>query len=266
LSVCYSASKKLYNTGNVILVGRYNGWECYNNQDYYNNHVNISLGYFRSLGRVILGHADLGLKTCRAAFCAACSSRYSKYSKYSENTEKVVFVNVDTNLIFNCEKCVVHYLYLYGYNLYNVKGVINAISCELRGLRGTRGTRGLRQGIDFDFGCVRAGPNPGPGPRPGPGPQGYLGGLRQDDKCDKCEVRHAKAGKLSLLYNDHFNCVFGPIRAILGIFKICSICSVFRLFVNYAPSSVPSGVLVLMLMLMLMLMTRGTISTILEII
>jgi hypothetical protein len=84
-SVCLFAIKKLYNIyNNVILVGRYNGLECYNNSGYYIgfnrfNRFNILLGSFSILGSLNLGHTERRRFirfTSRAAFCAAHSVNY----------------------------------------------------------------------------------------------------------------------------------------------------------------------------------------------
>ena len=108
--------------------------ECYNHS-YYN-----ILSYFNSIRVLILSHTERRIGFTSSAFCTAYSSNY---------------LIVDLNLIFYCDKCVVH--------LYKVEsGVKSDIGCgDVRlglglSVRGCGLGCGLSGGVDdVDHLCLR---------------------------------------------------------------------------------------------------------------
>jgi hypothetical protein len=167
-SVCLLSKllAKLY-IYNVYLVGRYIGWECYNNQDsnsshsysyYYYRYYNSKLlgGKRRVLGRLFFGHTERIRLASRAALCVS-SLKYS---------------NLNLEIIEEFCKSELSELELLKW---------------FKWLNGENGENiDLRVNVDFNVGCLRVlrGDvclNPGPGPGPG-------------DNCDNFGVGCVRAG------------------------------------------------------------------------
>jgi hypothetical protein len=114
---------------NVILVGRYNGLECYNHS-YYSYYSILSfklyLGSFRAFGLLISGLTELRLRTSRAAFC-------SKYSQYSTNIEELLFVNICVKFKFKLKLKFVKWLNGENGENIDLRGNLRRVRAGLRG-------------------------------------------------------------------------------------------------------------------------------------